>query len=176
EVAIYPTVLTPGQVANHFTQSGRTIAAPTPPADAYGALVHSDEPLLYWRLNEQSGNSAADSGQLGINGTFTGTYTRGTAGVLDGVDDDSTQFTNGWARSAISFVNPTTYTEEAWFQTTTTQGGKIMGFGTGTTALSSSYDRHVYMQDDGTLVFGTWTGVRNTITSTDHYNDGLWHH
>jgi PKD repeat protein len=51
-----------------------------------------------------------------------------------------------------------------------------MGFGTGTTGLSSSYDRHVFMQDNGTLVFGTWTGVANTITSTDSYNDGLWHH
>ena len=176
EVAIYPTALTPSQVANHFTLSGRTIAAPTPPTDVYGAAVHADEPLLYWRLNEQSGNSAADSGQLGINGTFTGSYTRGVAGVLDGVDNDSSQFTSGWARSAISFANPTTYTEEAWFNTTTTQGGKIMGFGTGTTALSSSYDRHVYMQDDGSLVFGTWTGATNTITSIPGYNDGLWHH
>ncbi len=103
-------------MANHFTLSGRTIAAPPPPTDVYGAAVHADEPLLYWRLNEQSGNSAADSGQLGINGTFTGSYTRGTDGVLDGVDNDSTQFTNGWARSAISFANPTTYTEESWFR------------------------------------------------------------
>src|SRR4029079_18463655 len=104
EVAIYPTVLTPGQVANHFTQSGRTIAAPTPPADAYGALVHSDEPLLYWRLNEQSGNSAADSGQLGINGTFTGTYTRGTAGGPGGGGDEPTPLHHHRGRPAGTCV------------------------------------------------------------------------
>ncbi len=32
------------------------------------------------------------------------------------------------------------------------------------------------MQDDGQLVFGTWTGQTNTITSPASYNDGQWHH
>ncbi len=41
---------------------------------------------------------------------------------------------------------------------------------------SGSYDRHVYMQDDGKLVFGVWTGQTNTITTPGAYNDGSWHH
>ena len=32
------------------------------------------------------------------------------------------------------------------------------------------------MQDDGRLVFGTWTGQMNTITTPTPYNDGQWHH
>ena len=44
------------------------------------------------------------------------------------------------------------------------------------TGSSNSYDRHVYMQDDGQLVFGTYTGQLNTITSPASYNDGQWHH
>ena len=32
------------------------------------------------------------------------------------------------------------------------------------------------MQDDGRLVFGTYTGVTNTITSDQAYNNGQWHH
>ena len=56
------------------------------------------------------------------------------------------------------------------------RGGKIIGFGNNQTGSSGSYDRHVYMQDDGRLVFGVWTGQTNTITTHGPYNDGDWHH
>ena len=68
------------------------------------------------------------------------------------------------------------YSEEAWFKTSTTSGGKIIGFGSNRTGSSGSYDRHVYMQDDGKLVFGTWTGQMNTITTPAAYNNDQWHH
>ena len=77
--------------------------------------------------------------------------------------------------SRNSFTNPTTYSLEVWFNTTTTQGGKLIGFGSRATGTSDSYDRHVYMQDDGHLVFGTYTGQMNTITTPGAYNDGKWH-
>ena len=63
-----------------------------------------------------------------------------------------------------------------WFNTTTTNGGKLIGFGDGQTSTSNNYDRHVWMQNDGSLVFGTWTGQTNTITSPTGLNDGTWHH
>ena len=44
------------------------------------------------------------------------------------------------------------FAEEAWFKTTTTSGGKIIGFGNSSTGDSSSYDRHVYMTNAGSLV------------------------
>ncbi|NKF34203.1 LamG domain-containing protein, partial [Pseudomonas sp. BGM005] len=78
--------------------------------------------------------------------------------------------------SQKSFVNPAVYSTEAWFKTTTNSGGKIIGFGNGATGNSSSYDRHVYMTDAGRLVFGTWTGQTNTITTDGTYNNGQWHH
>jgi hypothetical protein len=31
------------------------------------------------------------------------------------------------------------------------------------------------MTSSGQLVFGTWTGVNNTVTSSGSYNDGNWH-
>ena len=45
------------------------------------------------------------------------------------------------------------------------------------TGSSPSYDRHVYMQDDGKLVFGTWTGA----DEHDHHRrrpttTAQWHH
>ncbi len=83
---------------------------------------------------------------------------------------------NQFVSSNAQFANPTVYSLEAWFKTTTTSGGKIIGFGDVQTGISTNYDRHVYMQNDGRLVFGAWTGVANTITSASAYNDNAWHH
>ena len=67
--------------------------------------------------------------------------------------------------SANSVVpGPQTFSIEAWFKTTTNDGGKIVGFGNAQTGGSSAnnnaspgssnYDRHIYMMNDGQLVFG----------------------
>ncbi len=177
EVAVYPKALTQSQVLSHYSLSGRTSVVPPAPADVYGASVYAQEPLLYWRLGETAGNVASDSGALGSNGQYRGSSTKGVPGVLNGVSNTAVRFgsTNGLVSSTNSYVNPSVYSQEAWFQTTTTSGGKIMGFGNSQTGTSSSYDRHVYMQDDGKLVFGAYTGQMNIITSSAAYNDGKWH-
>lgn len=54
-------------------------------------------------------------------------------------------------------------------------GGKLIGFGSNQTGGSGSYDRHVYMQNDGRLAFGAWTGQTNLAISPSAYNDGQWH-
>jgi PKD repeat protein len=63
-----------------------------------------------------------------------------------------------------------------WFKTTTTDGGKLIGFGDKQTGLSGNYDRHVIMLNTGQLQFGVWTGSANTILSANSYNDGNWHY
>ena len=83
---------------------------------------------------------------------------------------------SGAIGSAQQYTNPTVYSEEAWFNTTTASGGKIMGFGNAQSGLSSNYDRHVYMLPSGQLVFGTWTGTENLAQTTGSYNDGKWHY
>jgi large repetitive protein len=76
---------------------------------------------------------------------------------------------------------------EAWVRTSSTQGGRIVGFtdgapGTATTA----YDRVLYLTSDGRAVFGVRTpaggpgpnqlGVRRTVESAPGLADGQWHH
>ena len=78
--------------------------------------------------------------------------------------------------AASSGAGPQTFTQEAWIKTTTTRGGKIIGFGDSQSGTSSNYDRHVYMTNSGQLVFGVWTGATQTITTPDEYNDDEWHH
>jgi hypothetical protein len=70
---------------------------------------------------------------------------------------------------------PTSYSIGTWFKTTTTKGGKLIGFGNNNRAPSTSYDKHIYMTNAGKLVFGVYTGSTQTISSSASYNDGKWH-
>ena len=72
-------------------------------------------------------------------------------------------------------AGPNTFGLEAWFKTTTTAGGKIIGFGNNSTGTSTNYDRHVYMEPDGRITFGVYPGSSQTISSSLSYNDGAWH-
>ncbi|MDN3444169.1 PKD domain-containing protein [Microbacterium sp. APC 3901] len=176
EVAIYGGALSRTQVQAHYVASGRTLEGATPPSDGYGAAVYAAEPTLYWRLDETSGTVAADASGSSQRGSYFGAHTKVAAGALDGVTSGSTTFEGGQLISQKSFVNPVVYSTEAWFKTTTSSGGKIIGFGNSATGNSSSYDRHVYMTDAGRLVFGAYTGQTVTVTSDDSYNNGQWHH
>jgi PKD repeat protein len=178
EVSIYPTVLGLSQVQNHFQASGRTLNLPTAPVDNYGKAVFQLNPDLYWRVGETTGTTAADSGAVGNTGTFVSGTSLGRPGALAGVTNTAVEFdgSSGLLSSDAQFSNPTVYTEELWFNTTTTNGGKLIGFGGSQTGLSGNYDRHVYMENSGQLTFGVWTGQANTITTPQPYNDGSWHH
>lgn len=176
EVAIYSTVLTQAQIVAQYGLTGRTSAVPQAPADAYGAAVYADEPDLYWRLGETSGSKAADSGASMNDGTYRNGVTLGATGVVPGNRAATFGGTNQFVSSDAQFSNPTAYSLEAWFKTTSNRGGKVIGFGDNQTGSSGSYDRHVYLQDDGRVVFGVWTGQANTITTAAPFNDGSWHH
>ena len=176
EVAIYPTALTSSQIDNQYEASGRTTTVPPAPADAYGAAVYADDPDLYWRLAETSGTTANDSGRSANPGTYRNGVTLGATGALS--VNPAAQFNGSdqFVASNAAFSDPSVYSTEAWFRTSTTTGGKIIGFGDNPTGSSGSYDRHVYLQDDGKLVFGAYTGQLNVVTSAAAYNDNQWHH
>ena len=178
DVAIYAAPLTALQVDEHFVASGRTSTITASPNDAYGAAVYADQPDLYWRLGEASGTVAADAGIAGANGTYSGGVSLRSAGALATTGNTAATFdgVNGLVASSTTSTNPTVYSEELWFKTTTTSGGKLIGFGNAASGLSSNYDRHVYMENDGRLTFGVWTGSANTATTPASYNDGQWHH
>ncbi|MGN6407163.1 MAG: PKD domain-containing protein [Curtobacterium sp.] len=175
DVAVYPTELSTTQVRSHWSLSGLAPAAVVP-SDAYGAAVYNDYPDSYWRLDE-TGNAttAADSSGNGTTGTYVngvtlgakGAIPTGTAAVFDG--------SVGGLVSSQPVNNPQVYSLELWFNTTSTSGGRIIGFGDQSSGLSSNYDRQLWMLNSGQLEFGTWTGQTNTITSSASYNDGAWH-
>ena len=78
--------------------------------------------------------------------------------------------------STIMKNAPQTFTLAAWFKTTTTQGGTIIGFDDRQAGQPYSNDRHIYMHPDGKLSFGIYPSGVQVTDSTAAYNDGLWHH
>ncbi|RKR75082.1 LamG domain-containing protein [Frondihabitans australicus] len=143
----------------------------------YAATVASQGAVDYWRLDQASGTTAADSrGSLPM--TLQAGVTSGTAGAISDGDKASTfnGTTTGTASTTSPITAPNTFSVAAWFKTTTTAGGKIVGFGDTQTGGSGKYDRHVFMNADGTLTYGVRTnGVNKPISTTAKYNDGAWH-
>lgn len=120
-----------------------------------------------------SGN-ANDVGGTGNNGTPQGTppLTADRFGNLnnayqfDGVDDQINTLT--------SMVGPSVYSISIWFRTTVA-GGKLIGFGNSQAGSSGSYDRHIYMGNNGRIYFGAYSGATNEVGSLSALNDGQWH-
>lgn len=62
-------------------------------ASDYAAVVLADAPIAYYRLNETSGTTAADSSGYGRNGTYASAdMTLGVAGLLTGSSDKAAYF------------------------------------------------------------------------------------
>ncbi len=121
-----------------------------------------------------SGNALDVSGS-GNNGTLQAAPTATTDRFGQTNTAYSFNGTSQFVSTATQFNNPTNFTASVWFNTTTTSGGKLIGFGSGQTGVSGNYDRHIYMTNAGTIVFGVYSGSVQTIASTTSYNDGVWH-
>ncbi|MEV4252822.1 LamG-like jellyroll fold domain-containing protein [Spirillospora sp. NPDC049652] len=143
---------------------------------SYADLVAADGPAGYWRLDEGSGKvmDYAGGGDL----TAGSGVDRSAQGAIAGDDDTAGTFdgsSGGTAGGALT-PNPDELTLEAWVKTTTDSGGKIVGLGDKATGTSSSYDRQLYMANDGSVMFGVYDGQAKTIRSKSGLNDGKWHH
>ena len=176
EVAVYPAPLSASVIGDHWTLSGRG-SSPAGVGDPYGSTVYGDSPTLYWRLGESTGTIAGDSSPNGYSGGYSGDVTRPVPGAVVGTRNPAASFASpdGLVASAAQFTNPQDYSLELWFKTTTTTGGKLIGFGNAQTGSSTSYDRHIYLQDDGRLTYGIYAGSTQTVTTPSAYNDGAWH-
>ncbi|HYJ75917.1 MAG TPA: PKD domain-containing protein [Kineosporiaceae bacterium] len=144
----------------------------------YASAVLGTGAAPYWRLDDAAGTTVADAA-----GALPGTSGSGVghgAGAIAGDTDTAATFdgtVNGRiASSGTAVAGPNVFSVEAWFRTTTTTGGKIMGFGNAASGSSSSYDRHVYMDNAGRLRFGVYTKAVHVVGNGTAYNDGAWHH
>ncbi|MGY1885444.1 PKD domain-containing protein [Blastococcus sp. SYSU DS0753] len=153
------------------TSSGSATARP------YADAVHADGATSYWPMGERSGATAFDQGGIDDLGA-SGGVTRGVSGALRGDTDAAARFdgTNGGFASQSPRRGPHTFSVEAWFQTRSTTGGKILGFGDVRTGLSNHYDRHLWLDTAGKLHFAVWPGRPFELVTPRSYNDGAYHH
>jgi PKD repeat protein len=148
----------------------------------YLTSVFTDDVRHLWRLGEGSGDSADLAGTSPM--TLTGRMNRNQTGALANDTNRAIQFNdsifssqnNGSGGSANSEQGPKEFTIETWFKTTTTSGGKLVGFGNSRTGQSSSYDRHLFMNNAGQLIFGVYPNAVREISTPSTYRDGQWHH
>ena len=165
DLAIYPLVLTPAQIAMHHTL-GLT-------SSPYAQRVISDGASHYWRLNEPSGTSAADL-VGGAPGTISGGVTLAQPGAL--VDADKAMTFNGTTgrvlTTALTMVPPVTV--EAWIKTSG-NNEPIWGIpyagGNEQWTLDISPTGVPY----GNLINAAET-LASAITGVRVVNDGSWHH
>ncbi|MGD7707097.1 LamG-like jellyroll fold domain-containing protein [Microlunatus sp. Y2014] len=198
QVTFVDTGLTPGQRHTYRVRasdgvhtsglSNQAAATATAPDPDYRSVVRADEPELLWNSTIQ-GRWVQDSGRatsgVGLPGIATEIPGSSTASPIPGDTTGSLSY-NG----STSYLweddyrpAPNTYSVEAWFNTTTGRGGKIIGFGngrprtnSGATQLSGHYDRNIYMDNSGRLTFGVYVDGTRTLRTQDAYNDGQWHH
>jgi len=146
---------------------------------AYTAQILTDNPRFYYRLDEASGSTAADSSGNARPGTYFAIGQYRQAGALPGDPGYSVALAGSNARllceAATAVAAQSTFTLELWFKTSSTTGGKLIGFNSTTGSASLTYDRHIFMRTDGRLVYGGWVGG-NSLTTSASYNDNKWHY
>lgn len=156
----------------------------------YASVIAADSPVAWWRLDETSGTSVADSGSgTADNGTLTGT---GTTLGLNGIDTadsgggtaykfaGSSYIDCGALASKLQFAIGSSFSIEAWAafpSTLDTATGPILceayaGDGTVRWCLG-----HWDGQFRNYAAFGWYNGQWRTISDTSTpLNDDLWHH
>jgi len=118
--------------------------------------------------NDVSGNGNTGTAQGGATLTNDRFGVTSAAYNLDG--------STGFISTANSITAPSVFTINMWFNTTTA-GGALIGFNNSQTGTGSTYDRSLYLNSSGDIVFGIYNNTLGfeTIQSTTAYNDGNWH-
>lgn len=151
-----------------------------PALTPYQSRVLADGPESYWPMNDGVGTSMADlTGN--DNGTHGSAVTTGGGSAIVGEPGTSFRFAGtpgtSTASDSVAQVAPQNFSSEAWFRTTSTTGGQILGFDRLATGGSGYADRHLYLSNDGRVFFAVRpANIVKSVNSSTSYRDGKWHH
>ena len=138
-------------------------------------------PSIWYRMDETSSTATAatdssGNSRTGLYGSAGKTTTTAKACAQDTGRAMTFDGSSGYLSSPqITGALPNTFSLAIRFRTTTTVGGKLIGFGNQQTGASGIYDRHLYMTNSGQVVFGLYTGAVKTLVTPRAYNDNAWH-
>jgi signal peptidase I len=145
----------------------------------YQTAVLADSPYLYWRLQEKTGTTAADTSGNGRAGTISNAPTLGQSSPItaEPIDVAFGTGTNGYLTSTPKANVLSTFSVEAWVKTTSTSGGRLIGFGDGAAgSLSTKTDCQLYLAPNGKVELGLSNTAKTAIASASAVNNGAWHH
>jgi hypothetical protein len=162
------------------TNTGNTAATAPYFTCTAGVGADTTNALFAYKLTEASGaTTATDWSGKGLNGTYQGSMVAQTVSPNACPRDTGSSYVLNGSTSFVStpksYANPTTFSEEVWFKTTVA-GGMLIGFGSNQVSASGQHDRQVYLNTSGQLVFGSYSGTTQVVTSPKAYTDGAWHH
>jgi hypothetical protein len=179
DVAIYTTALSSARVTAHW--NARTAAT-------YSTTITGDNPTLYWRLDDTTAKlQLTDTSGNSHTGHYMGIATGGSAtlaasGALLNAQSSSTAatYSSAWGVNGTSQNVATSYaaTQEAWFKTTNgyANGGTILALCNTNSIFAGSYERLLWMDNNGKINFGAFpSGTVKVISTASSYNDGNWH-
>ena len=167
--------------------TGRTVASsPVQVTTAGGAgptgytrSVLQDAPTHYWRMGSLDAGLVDVSGgaALKADGQVTGPVEGTVQGSAEATRFARTDTTKpaGFAATTQQELGPQSFTAETWIKTTTTAGGRILGFGSDASRGARRTDRHLWMGADGRLHAGVNPDRAVVASSAKSYNDGKWH-
>ena len=185
----------PGGTGANSLWTSVTVATSGTDSD-YVDAVYADEPTHWWRLGDGASTTSAAEDRVGVQQLTTAAgVTRGVTGAVTGDADTAFTFSGAADGSAaagdvsVTCTRDTSYEKvpvcwppdvfslETWFKTTTTTGGRLVGWSNRATGNSTKSDRLLYMDDAGRIRFGVKPDDRRiAISSQAGLNDGTWHH
>lgn len=145
---------------------------------AYTAAVTADAPYALYLLDDASGVSAADATGNSRTGTYTSVAGYQQAGALAHNFGYAVSLAANNGRivgGGTGLTDPTTFSVEMWFRTTTSGGGKLIGFENSRNATSTLFDRELFMRTDGRLVYMGASSTSKLLVSPTPLNNGAWH-
>ena len=182
QVAVIPSQLTGSQIS--------TLYADRSSLSTYTSAVNAFNPVDSWGLSDSgtvpylgsvpgatASTTLADASGNGNTGSAQGGVTLQSAGPTTlGGNAVSLDGSSGYVETANSYSNPEGFSAVAWFKASGTSGGTVLGFTTSqTNAAPGSWDRTLWLDNSGKLVWGVYPGSTSEVTSPLAYNDGNWH-
>jgi len=137
--------------------------------DAYAAAVLADDPVLYWRLDEQDGDTAVDASGNGADGTYEQGVSLGEEsflpdGAAAGFDESS------YARGPDLDTAGGPFTVELWARRTGGDGQQSNIFSQGTDRGNEGF--HLAFTPDGYFKCDFYN---NPFRTVETYPDDGWH-
>lgn len=141
----------------------------------YDALIASHAPGGYWKLDEQSGSTVADSSGNGLTLTVNGNPTLGVAGPLEGVTDyaiDLDGTGDFLSRAHTAALNTATYSIGGWFFRDVDSGAGEYLF----TCANSTTGYMLNIITSDVVSFRVDGGSGSAVSSTSTVPTGAWTH